>query len=164
MIPVGSDIVRQTIDSVYRSESRRVFASLVRLLGGFDLAEEALQDAFAAALDRWPCEGVPANPRAWLISAGLFLGLEKVGVDFTPPHERLRYVRGQSRRFQVHCESQEEIDYYWDKLGAGGDPRAQQCGWLKDKFGLSRPIVPSALAQMMQDTRSRRMRTMSITG
>jgi predicted 3-demethylubiquinone-9 3-methyltransferase (glyoxalase superfamily) len=49
----------------------------------------------------------------------------------------------------VRCESQAEIDYFWDKLGAGGDPKAQQCGWLKDKYGLSWQIVPTAMQEMM---------------
>src|SRR5712671_4635083 len=62
--------VRNTTDTIYRAESRRVFATLVRLLGDFDLAEEALHDAFRAALEQWPRDGVPANPRAWLVSAG----------------------------------------------------------------------------------------------
>ena len=52
---------------------------------------------------------------------------------------------------QVNCETQEEVDYYWEKLSAGGDEKAQQCGWLKDKFGLSWQIVPTALAELMQD-------------
>jgi RNA polymerase sigma-70 factor, ECF subfamily len=60
------------IEEIFRAESRRVLATLIRLLGDFDLAEEALQDAFAAAVERWPAEGVPANPRAWLISTGRF--------------------------------------------------------------------------------------------
>ena len=60
------------VESVYRTESRRILATLIRLLGDFELAEDALQDAFAAALERWPKEGVPANPRSWLISAGRF--------------------------------------------------------------------------------------------
>ena len=65
--------VRERVDFVYRSESRRVFATLIRLLGGdFDLAEEALHDAFRAALEQWPRDGVPANPRAWLVSIGRF--------------------------------------------------------------------------------------------
>jgi RNA polymerase sigma-70 factor, ECF subfamily len=65
--------VREQVEAVYRSESRRVFATLVRLLGGdFDLAEEAMHDAFAAAVERWPLDGVPTNPRAWLVSAGRF--------------------------------------------------------------------------------------------
>jgi len=66
----------EMVDSVYRSESRRVFATLVRLLGNFDLAEEALHDAFAAALEQWPKGGVPANPRAWLVSAGRFKAID----------------------------------------------------------------------------------------
>ena len=66
------------MDAVYRCESRRVFATLIRLLGGFDLAEEALHEAFAAALEQWSRDGVPANPRAWLISAGRFKALDAV--------------------------------------------------------------------------------------
>jgi RNA polymerase sigma-70 factor (ECF subfamily) len=62
--------VHDTVEAVYRSESRRVLATLIRLLGDFDLAEEALHDAFAAAVEQWPRDGVPANPRAWLVSAG----------------------------------------------------------------------------------------------
>jgi predicted 3-demethylubiquinone-9 3-methyltransferase (glyoxalase superfamily) len=53
--------------------------------------------------------------------------------------------------FQINCDSQQEVDYYWEKLGAGGDPNAQQCGWLKDKFGLSWQVVPVALAELMSD-------------
>src|SRR5437762_4747347 len=66
------------VDTVYRSDSRRVLATLIRLLGDFDLAEEALQDAFAAALERWPIDGVPANPRAWLISTGRFKAIDRL--------------------------------------------------------------------------------------
>jgi RNA polymerase sigma-70 factor (ECF subfamily) len=64
------------VDAVYRSDSRRVLATLIRLLGDFDLAEEALHDAFAAAVERWPRDGVPANPRAWLVSAGRFKAID----------------------------------------------------------------------------------------
>jgi RNA polymerase sigma-70 factor (ECF subfamily) len=64
--------MQELLAETYRSESRRVFASLVRLLGDFDLAEEALHDAFVAAAEQWPQTGVPANSRAWLISAGRF--------------------------------------------------------------------------------------------
>ncbi|MCK6429877.1 MAG: RNA polymerase sigma factor [Burkholderiaceae bacterium] len=70
--------VRATVESIYRAESRRVFATLVRLLGDFDLAEEALADAFRAALEQWPREGVPANPRAWLVSAGRFKAIDGI--------------------------------------------------------------------------------------
>jgi RNA polymerase sigma-70 factor (ECF subfamily) len=64
------------VDALYRSESRRVLATLIRLLGDFDLAEEALHDAFAAAVERWPDSGVPANPRAWLVSTGRFKAID----------------------------------------------------------------------------------------
>jgi RNA polymerase sigma-70 factor (ECF subfamily) len=70
--------VRETVDAVYRSESRRVLATLIRLLGDFDLAEEALSDAFASAVEQWAREGVPANPRAWLVSAGRFKAIDAV--------------------------------------------------------------------------------------
>ncbi len=69
---------RATVDAVYRSESRRIFATLIRLLGDFDLAEEALHDAFRAALEQWPRDGVPANPRAWLVSAGRFKAIDGI--------------------------------------------------------------------------------------
>lgn len=68
--------VQETVESVYRTESRRVFASLVRLLRDFDLAEESLHEAFAAAIERWPSEGVPLNPRAWLVSTGRFKAID----------------------------------------------------------------------------------------
>ena len=71
----GADIGR-TIEAVYRAESRRVLATLIRLLRDFERAEEALHDAFAAAARQWPKEGVPANPRAWLVSAGRFKAVD----------------------------------------------------------------------------------------
>jgi RNA polymerase sigma-70 factor, ECF subfamily len=74
----GADDPRARIDRLYRTESRRVLATLIRLLGDFDLAEEALQDAFTAAAERWPREGVPANPRAWLISTGRFKAIDRL--------------------------------------------------------------------------------------
>jgi RNA polymerase sigma-70 factor (ECF subfamily) len=69
---------RETVDAVYREDSRRVLATLIRLLGDFDLAEEALQDAFAAALTRWPATGIPENPRAWLVSTGRFKAIDQL--------------------------------------------------------------------------------------
>jgi RNA polymerase sigma-70 factor, ECF subfamily len=76
MIKHTAEEVREKVDAVYRSESRRIFATLIRLLGDFELAEDALQDAFSAALERWPMEGIPANPRAWLVSAGRFKAID----------------------------------------------------------------------------------------
>jgi len=71
-----ADHAREAVDAIYRSESRRVLATLIRLLGGFDLAEEALHEAFAAAVEQWPREGTPANPRAWLVSTGRFKAID----------------------------------------------------------------------------------------
>ncbi len=71
-----ADRVREMVDALYRDESRRVLATLIRLLGDFDLAEEALHDAFRTALEQWPRDGVPANPRAWLVSAGRFKAID----------------------------------------------------------------------------------------
>ncbi|HKH48677.1 MAG TPA: RNA polymerase sigma factor [Thermoanaerobaculia bacterium] len=68
--------LRERVDAVYRAESRRVFATLIRLLGDFDRAEEALHDAFMAALEQWTKDGVPANPRAWLVSTGRFKAID----------------------------------------------------------------------------------------
>jgi len=70
--------MQEKIEAIYRSESRRVFATLVRLLGDFDTAEEALHEAFRAALEQWPKDGVPANPRAWLVSAGRFKAIDGI--------------------------------------------------------------------------------------
>lgn len=70
--------VRDHVEAIYRSDSRRVLATLIRLLGDFDLAEEALHDAFAAALESWPENGLPANPRTWLISTGRFKGIDRL--------------------------------------------------------------------------------------
>src|SRR2546429_9913331 len=66
----ATESVFETVNAVYVSESRRVLATLIRLLGDFDTAEEALHDAFRAALEQWPRDGVPSNPRSWLVSAG----------------------------------------------------------------------------------------------
>ena len=70
--------VRDKVDAIYRSESRRVLATLIRLLGDFDLAEEGLHDAFAAAVEQWGEKGIPANPRTWLISTGRFKAIDRL--------------------------------------------------------------------------------------
>lgn len=76
----GSGIagMRDQVDALYRNESRRVFATLIRLLGDFDLAEEAMHEAFAAAVEQWGRDGVPANPRAWLVTTGRFKAIDAI--------------------------------------------------------------------------------------
>jgi RNA polymerase sigma-70 factor (ECF subfamily) len=74
----ATSVVRAQVDSLYRQESRRVLATLIRLLGSFERAEEALQDAFIAAVEQWPQSGMPNNPRAWLVSAGRFKAIDSL--------------------------------------------------------------------------------------
>ena len=76
MADAQADETRASLESVYRTESRIVLATLIRLLGDFDLAEDALHDAFATAAEKWPKEGVPENPRAWLVSTGRFRAID----------------------------------------------------------------------------------------
>src|SRR5580704_9364323 len=68
---------RSAIEAAYRFQARRVLATLIRLLGGFEAAEEALHEAFAAAAEQWPHQGVPASPYAWLVSAGRFKTIDR---------------------------------------------------------------------------------------
>jgi predicted 3-demethylubiquinone-9 3-methyltransferase (glyoxalase superfamily) len=82
-------------------------------------------------------------------------------VEFELDGERFTALNGgpafkfnEAVSFEINCETQSEIDYYWDKLTAGGDPNAQQCGWLKDKFGLSWQVVPTELTAMLTDETS----------
>jgi RNA polymerase sigma-70 factor, ECF subfamily len=75
---IAEEVKKVFFDEIYRSESRRVLATLIRLLGDFDLAEEALHEAFAAAVEQWPREGMPPNPRAWLVSTGRFKTIDGV--------------------------------------------------------------------------------------
>jgi RNA polymerase sigma-70 factor (ECF subfamily) len=100
------DQVREQVEAVYRAESRRVLATLIRLLGNFDLAEDALHEAFKIALEQWPRDGIPVNPRAWLVSTGRFKAIDalrrhaRVDTSFEEIAERLdrdtRYAVGQT--------------------------------------------------------------------
>src|SRR4249919_2614743 len=75
---VATENARDSVDALYRTDSRIILATLIRLLGDFDLAEEALQDAFVAAAEQWPRDGLPRNPRSWLISAGRFKSIDRL--------------------------------------------------------------------------------------
>ena len=90
----SADDIRSRVEEVYRAESRRIFATLIRLLRNFDLAEEALHDAFRAALEQWPNDGEPAKPKAWLISVGRFKANDRIRRDarFGPLDETSRPV------------------------------------------------------------------------
>ena len=77
-MPTTNQNIISTIDQLYRQSSRHIFATLVRLLGDFDLAEEALHEAFRAAIEKWPTQGIPSNPHAWLVSAGRFKAIDGI--------------------------------------------------------------------------------------
>jgi RNA polymerase sigma-70 factor, ECF subfamily len=72
----STEHIRNTLDNLYTAESRRILATLIRLLGDFDVAEDAMHDAFAAAAEQWGLEGIPENPRAWLVSTGRFKAID----------------------------------------------------------------------------------------
>jgi RNA polymerase sigma-70 factor (ECF subfamily) len=102
----AAERVRETVDELYRTESRRVLATLIRLLGDFDLAEEAMHDAFAAAIVQWPDQGLPANPRAWLVSTGRF-----GAIDSMRRRARFDASLGElARRLEAEAQDQAEHD------------------------------------------------------
>ncbi|MCA9796339.1 MAG: RNA polymerase subunit sigma-24, partial [Candidatus Eremiobacteraeota bacterium] len=107
--------IEQQIEAVYREESRRVFATLVRVLGDFELAEEALGEAFAAAVKQWPQEGVPSNPRSWLISAGRFRAIDAMRRN-SRFAERLESLALQQDELAQANAEREQLDVEDDRL------------------------------------------------
>src|SRR5882672_12542413 len=101
------------VAAIYRSESRRVLATLIRLLGDFDIAEEALHDAFAAAVEQWPKDGPPANPRAWLVSTGRFKAIDSM-------RRRARFDASQGKLAE-QLEADASADAEWDDDGVPDD-------------------------------------------
>src|SRR4029077_12680661 len=96
----SAEQILELLDSLYRLDSGRILATLIRLLGDFDLAEEAMHEAFAAALSTWPTSGVPGNPRPWLISTARFKAIDTLRrrARFDASQDELvRYLEAQSR-------------------------------------------------------------------
>jgi predicted 3-demethylubiquinone-9 3-methyltransferase (glyoxalase superfamily) len=81
----------------------------------------------------------------------MIVAFELEGQPFTALNGGPNYKFSEAISFQISCESQAEVDHYWDKLSDGGDPKAQQCAWLKDKFGVSWQVVPTALSRLLSD-------------
>jgi RNA polymerase sigma-70 factor (ECF subfamily) len=128
MLP--TDTVRETLNAVYLSDSRRVLATLIRLLGDFDVAEEAMHDAFRAALEQWPRDGVPANPRAWLVSAGRFKAIDAM---------RRR------KRFDPLDETADQADLAVTDDAAWADPESVEDDRLRLIFTCCHPaLAPDA--------------------
>ena len=91
----------------------------------------------------------------------LTVDFELEGQSFTALNGGPMFKFNEAISFQVHCETQQELDYYWEKLSQGGDKKAQQCGWLKDKFGASWQVVPAVLPKLLMDPdRAKSERTM----
>jgi RNA polymerase sigma-70 factor (ECF subfamily) len=109
----AAERVRASVNAVYHTESRRILATLIRLLGDFDLAEDALHDAFAAALERWPQDGVPANPRAWLVSTGRFKAIDAM-------RRRSRFDASQ-QAITEQLETESKVDAVRDDESVGDD-------------------------------------------
>jgi RNA polymerase sigma-70 factor (ECF subfamily) len=159
------DAVRKAIEDIYRADSRRVLATLIRLLGDFDLAEEALQHAFAAALEQWPRDGVPGNPRTWLVSAGRFGAIDKLRrrARFDASQEKIAYQieLDAAQRHGVDDEPLEDGQLQDDRLRLvftcchpALAPDAQVALTLREVCGLTTEeiahaflTVPSTLAQ-----------------
>ena len=91
---------------------------------------------------------VPGMPKPGSV---MTVGFTLDGVEFGALNGGPQFQFTEAISLVVHCETQAEVDHYWDRLGEGGDPRAQQCGWLKDKFGVSWQIVPDALFEVLAD-------------
>lgn len=101
------------------------------------------------ATTRYSAESAPgAGPTQ---GAVMTVGFQLDGQDFTALNGGPHFTFNQAVSLVVNCKSQEEVDYYWDKLSEGGDSKAQQCGWLKDKYGVSWQIVPTELPSLLAD-------------
>ena len=118
---------RAAVDAVYRAESRRVFATLVRLLGDFDVAEEALHEAFRAALEQWPRDGLPDNPRAWLVSTGRFKAIDAI-------RRRARFSSIEDHIDQVEAIADES---------ANAEPESLEDDRLRLIFTCCHPALPA---------------------
>ena len=159
MTGTEADSLRRRVEEIYRTDSRRVLATLIRLLGDFALAEEALQDAFAAAVEQWPRDGLPDNPRTWLVSTGRFKAIDKI-------RRRARFDSAQDAlAYQIEIEAepsaQDEGELRDDRLrlvftcchpSLSPDARIaltlrEVCGLSTEEIASAFLVAPSTLAQ-----------------
>jgi predicted 3-demethylubiquinone-9 3-methyltransferase (glyoxalase superfamily) len=119
-------------------------------------AEEAVnfytsifENSKIVSITRYGKEGAQASgrPEGTVMTAAFQLA----GQEFVALNGGPQFKFTEAISFVVHCESQDEVDYYWEKLSEGGDEKAQQCGWLKDRYGMSWQIIPSVLAELLGD-------------
>lgn len=160
--------VQDLVSEIYRRDSRRVFATLIRLLGDFDLAEEALHEAFAAAIEQWQRDGVPANPRAWLVSTGRFKGIDSIRRQ-QRSHAAREEISRQLERMERDASDNVDHDVEDDRLRLificchpALAPEAQVALTLREVCGLTTEeiasaflIAPSTLAQRIVRAKSK---------
>jgi RNA polymerase sigma-70 factor (ECF subfamily) len=152
--------IEALINGLYRNESRRVLATLIRLLKDFDLAEEALQDAFAAALQQWPVDGVPHNPRAWLVSTGRFKAIDHIrrrarfNTSLDDVAEELEEMASAAEEWSDEHIEDDQLRLIFTCCHPGIAPEAQMALTLREICGLTTEAIarafltsPSTLAQ-----------------
>jgi RNA polymerase sigma-70 factor (ECF subfamily) len=152
--------IEALINGLYRSESRRVLATLIRLLKDFDLAEEALQDAFAAALQQWPVDGVPLNPRAWLVSTGRFKAIDHIrrrarfNTSLDDVAEELEEALSEEQEWSDEHIEDDQLRLIFTCCHPSLAPEAQMALTLREICGLTTEAIarafltsPSTLAQ-----------------
>ena len=154
----GGASIRQRLDEIYRSDSRRVLATLIRLLGDFDAAEEALHDAFTAAVEQWPEEGVPDNPRAWLVSTGRFKAIDAIrrraryDASLTALAEQLTAASAPSVEDEGVQDDRLRLIFTCCHPALPGDAQValtlrEVCGLTTEEIGRAFLVAPPTLAQ-----------------
>ncbi len=145
-----ADDARSMVDAVYRTDSRRVFATLIRLLGDFELAEEAMHDAFASAVEQWPRDGVPTNPRAWLVSAGRFKAIDtmrrraRFDASLSELAERLDANAGAAAGQDSDGVEDDRLRLIFTCCHPALQPEAQVALTLREVCGLTTEAIASA--------------------
>jgi RNA polymerase sigma-70 factor, ECF subfamily len=135
--------VREVVDSVYRSESRQVLATLIRLLGDFETAEEALHDAFAAAVEQWARDGIPANPRAWLVSTGRFKAIDGIrrrarfDASLTELAKQLEHTTSDVEQWNEESVEDDRLRLIFTCCHPALSPEAQAAMTLREVCGLA---------------------------
>ena len=152
-LPTAEDAVAQSrlqVETVYRAESRQVLATLIRLLRDFDLAEDALHEAFTAAMEQWPRDGVPANPRAWLVSAGRFKAIDSMrrrarfDASLAEIAERLHAASGDPDEYDDESVKDDRLRLIFTCCHPALSPDAQVALTLREVCGLTTEEIARA--------------------
>jgi RNA polymerase sigma-70 factor, ECF subfamily len=142
--------VREVVDAVYRSESRQVLATLIRLLGDFETAEEALHDAFAVAVEQWARDGVPANPRAWLVSTGRFKAIDGIrrrarfGASLTELARQVESSTGEAETWDEESVEDDRLRLIFTCCHPALSPEAQVAMTMREVCGLTTEEIARA--------------------